>query len=87
MTEGPALAKVRMSRIHEVICLDCWNGLEVAGGAAGELRGQIMKCHLCGIESALYAISSEIPLKGFKQECNMARLGFYQEHTMQKKIW
>lgn len=26
-------------------------GLEVAGGAAGELRGQTMKSHLCGIKS------------------------------------
>lgn len=40
MTEGPALAKVSMSRGQEVIRLGCWNGLAVAGGAAGELRGQ-----------------------------------------------
>lgn len=44
----------------------------MAGGAAGELRGQTTKGHVCGIEAALYAISSEIPLKGFKQEWNTA---------------
>lgn len=74
--EGPAMAKVSMSGVQEVICLGCWSGLEVAGGAVGELRGQTMKGHLCGIESAPYPVGSEIPLKGFEQEGNMARFGF-----------
>lgn len=56
-----------------MICLGCCSGSEVAGG---ELRGQTMKGHLCGIASAPYPVGSEIPLKGFEQECNMPDLGF-----------
>ena len=35
-----------------------------------------MKGCLHGTESVLYPIGSEVPLKGFKQEFNMARLEF-----------
>ena len=68
--------KGKYVQVQEAICLGCWSGLEVAGGAAGELKGQKMKGHLRGIESALYPTGSEIPLKGFKQEFNTARFGF-----------
>lgn len=49
----------------------------------GRVEGLDYKGPFCGTESAPYPVDSEIPLKGFEQECNMARFGFWQEHSMQ----